>query len=306
MNAFSELLLRRAGAISAGLGTDCSEEWMAGRSILTYGVRIGIRTNSPQLLDRMCDHLPPVWKPASSPYVDRLFSLKIGDAGPGKPRKPLHELFEDSEPGTTSESLSELLSDFERRIKMYVAEMARRRVFIHAGAVGWRGKAIIVPGRTLSGKSTLVAELVRCGAVYYSDEYAVLDEKGRVLPYPQRLAIRIPGSSEERKYRPEEIGGASGTKPLPVGLVVVGRFKAGRHWRPRRLTAGAAVLELLDNCLPARRKPEAVMSALQYAVSEAAIYKGPRGEAGETAPLILRRCDLDHSVNRGSTKMEPE
>ena len=43
--------------------------------------------------------------------------------------------------------------------------------------VTWgRGRAIVIPGRTFSGKSTLVAELVRAGATYYSDEYAVEDE----------------------------------------------------------------------------------------------------------------------------------
>jgi hypothetical protein len=31
-----------------------------------------------------------------------------------------------------------------------------------------------------SGKTTLVSELIRAGATYYSDEYAVIDERGRV------------------------------------------------------------------------------------------------------------------------------
>ena len=53
----------------------------------------------------------------------------------------------------------------------------------HAGVVGWRGRAIVIPGRSHAGKSTLVAELVRRGAVYYCDEFAVLHETGRVHPY---------------------------------------------------------------------------------------------------------------------------
>jgi len=58
--------------------------------------------------------------------------------------------------------------------------------------VAWRGRAILLPGRSYVGKSTLVMELVRAGAVYYSDEYAVLDARGRVHPFAQPVALREP------------------------------------------------------------------------------------------------------------------
>jgi hypothetical protein len=291
----SESLRKPSEITTAGL--DGAGEWVASQSILVYGVRIGIRTNSPKLLDRLAEHFPPLWKPISVSRVDRLFSLRVKSAGLQKRGHSYHELFEDSEPETRSRNLGVVLEDLERRMKMYVAEMARRRVFIHAGAVGWRGKAIIVPGRSLSGKSSLVAELVRAGATYYSDEYAVLDERGRVHPYPQPLAIRRPGSTKQKKYWAEDIGGVTGTRPIPVGLVVVGPYEAGGHWRPRRLSAGLGFLDLLDNALPARRKPNAVISTLHKAISGAVIYKCARGEADETAALILEACDLDQGAH---------
>jgi len=70
------------------------------------------------------------------------------------------------------------------RVSRYIALWARRRVFVHAGVVAWQGRAVLIPGRTLSGKSWLVRALVRAGAEYYSDEFAVLDARGRVHPYP--------------------------------------------------------------------------------------------------------------------------
>jgi len=260
---------------------------VAGWSILAFGVRIGVRTNRPEVLPRVSEYLPPLWKPTPVSYVERLFSLKIGGTGARRNKREFHELFEDLEQGTRSRSLRRVLEDFERRVKIYVAEMARRRVFVHAGAVGWRGRAIIIPGRSMSGKTSLVAELVRAGATYYSDEYAVLDPRGRVHPYPQPLEIRDQFSYKQRKCRVEEIGGVTGTKPLPVGLVLVSRYKSGVRWCPRQLSAGTGVLELLANTVPARRNPEIVMTTLQAAVSEAIVVKGPRGEAAETAPLIL-------------------
>ena len=74
-------------------------------------------------------------------------------------------------------------------IDQAVARRSPRLLFVHAGVVGWRGLAIVIPGRGSTGKSTLVAELVRRGAVYYSDAFAVLDEAGRVHPYRGAIGL---------------------------------------------------------------------------------------------------------------------
>lgn len=266
---------------------DNAGEWAIRQSILAYGLRLGIRTNRPEFMDRLSQHFPPLWKPSSTSSVERMFSVRIGGDGSSNGKSAFHELFENRERGEKSRSLNAVLEDLERRMKMYVAEMARRRVFVHAGVVGWNGKAIIVPGRSLSGKTTLIAELVRAGATYYSDEYAVLDMNGLVHPYPQLLQVREPGSGKQKKRRPEEIGGVTGTKPLPVGLVAVSPYRAGARWRPRRLSTGQAVLELLANTVPARRRPEVVMPTLHSAVTDAIVLKGARGEADRVARLIL-------------------
>jgi len=236
------------------------------------------------MLDRFSEYLPPLWKPNSASAVDLQFSLRVG--------KGTHFLFEDSTVFVKSRSLKVIFDGFEVRLKAYVAEMARRRVFVHAGVVGWQGKAILIPGRSMSGKTSLVRELVRGGATYYSDEYAVLDMQGRVHPYPQPLALREDGAFKKRKRRVEELGGMTGDSPLPVGLVVVSRYQAGARWRPRALSPGQGLLEVLANTVPARRKPEIVMPTLHRAVAEATILKSMRGEAAETADRILKRSSL--------------
>ena len=255
-------------------------EWSASRTISAFGVRIGIRTNQPEILSRLDEYFPPLWKPSTAKTIDRLFSLKIGKS---------NEIFEVDEHGAKSRRLKIVLEDLERRIKMYVAEMARRRVFVHAGVVAWEGKAIVIPGRSYSGKTSLVAALVRAGATYYSDEYAVLDWQGRVHPYPQPLAIRQPGKFTQKKYPAAEIGGVTGTKPLRVSLVIVSNYQAGARWRRKPISAGQGVLELLNNTVPARRKPAVVLPTLQQVVTAATILKSSRGEAEETARLILKK-----------------
>jgi hypothetical protein len=67
----------------------------------------------------------------------------------------------------------------------------RRLVAVHAGAVAWRGRGVVLPGATGSGKTTLVAGLIRAGFSYLSDEAALVDPRsGRLQPFPKSLTLR--------------------------------------------------------------------------------------------------------------------
>src|SRR5579864_2048966 len=153
--------------------------WADGFSFLGYGRRIGVRVSDPAVLDCLVERLPYGWRPTSGDDVERLYSLIVGgeDARTGLRRFNL--LYGDWDRIERSTDLSPVLDAFERDLRMFVAEFARRRVFIHAGAVGWQGRAILLPGQSFTGKTSLVAALVRAGAGYYSDEFAVVDLQGR-------------------------------------------------------------------------------------------------------------------------------
>lgn len=160
-------------------------------------------------------------------------------------------------------------------------------MFVHAGVVGWRGQAVLIPGRSFSGKTTLVTELVRAGAVYYSDEYAVLDSSGLVHPYARALGIREDGDSEPKRHSIESLGGSRGVRPLPVGLVAVTEFKAEARWRPHKLTPGQGALALLNNTVSIKNRPEAAFPVLKQTAACAPFIRSKRGEAKETAESIL-------------------
>jgi hypothetical protein len=265
--------------------------WAAGLSFVSYGVRVGVRVNSAEALSLVEEHFPPGWKISDSSVVERLYSLILGGVGQRPGVRRFNLLYGDIARLARSINRDEVLDIFESDLGLYVAEMARRRVFVHAGVVGWKGQAILLPGRSFSGKSTLIAELVRAGATYYSDEYAVLDARGRVHPYPKPLQIREDESAKQKKYPVAAFGGQTGTKPLPVGLIAVSKYQPGARWRPRTLTAGRGTLELLANTVSARRQPENVLAALHQVVSRAPVLKSLRGEATETIDLILRCLD---------------
>jgi hypothetical protein len=265
--------------------------WAVGFSLKSYGVRIGIRSNDPAVLDRVCRHLPSEWTNVTSPVVDRVYSILIGGGGSPVKARRLNLLYGDHERLARSFDLDGLFETFESDLRLFVAELATHRVFVHAGVVGWKGQAIVIPGRSYSGKSTLVAELVRAGATYYSDEYAVLDSRGRVHPFSKPLELRDEGEFTQRRVTVAELGGHSGTKPLPVGLVLMTSFRSGARWRPRKLTPGKGVLEMLFNTVSARRSPERALATLRVVASQAAVLKGVRGNAAEVVESLLKRVE---------------
>jgi len=266
--------------------------WTEGITILAQGRHIGFRTDKPGFLAEMRERFPPGWKPSERIKVRRVYSVRVAGQKPGPGPRKTHGLYMNASRIERSRDLVYLLDRMESDLHLYVAERATRRIFVHAGVVGWKGKAIVIPGRTFTGKSTLVAELLRLGATYYSDEYAVLDAKGRVHPFPRPISIRS-GVAQERPARlgPEDFGAEPGRKPLPVGLVVLTRFKDGVRWRPRTVSPGRGIMALLENTVPARRRPKASLAALRQVVSSAPVVKGTRGEARAMAKALLGRVE---------------
>ncbi len=144
--------------------------WVAGIAFVSYGLRIGIRVSSPDIMDRIEGVLPPQAKPARGPRVGCLYSLIVSGTKVGSNIRRFNILYADAVQLVRTKDTDQVLEALERDLQLHVAERARRRVFVHAGVVGWGGRAIVIPGRTTRGKTTLVKALVDAGATYYSDE----------------------------------------------------------------------------------------------------------------------------------------
>ena len=138
-----------------------------------------------------------------------------------------------------------LLGIFQSNSMIHVADYASDFVFVHAGVVVHKGRALLFPGTSFAGKSTLVASLVRAGATYYSDEYALLDTDGLVHPFARNLQMREPGGREQRSVPVEEFQGVAGTEPVPVARILFqplssrGRMEARTPGTWARRTADA-------------------------------------------------------------------
>lgn len=265
--------------------------WTAGISFVSHGARIGVRVNDPAALDEVRERLPPGARISASPAVDDLYSLFIARCGGRSKVRRYDLLYQQWSLLARSLERQDLLDVLESTLHFNVAVRARRRLFVHAGVVGWRGRAIVVAGHSMSGKTELVHALVRAGADYYSDEYAVLDARGRVHPYAKPLSLREEGRERRRRCRVESFGGRCGNGPLPVGLVALAEYREGARWRPRALSPGEAVLALLGHTLLARVRPELALRTLQKAVPDAVTLRGKRGEAEATARALLDVLD---------------
>jgi hypothetical protein len=142
------------------------------------------------------------------------------------------------------------------------------------------------PGPSLSGKTTLVAALVRAGALYFSDEFAFLDEDGLVYPYPRPLSVKA-DNGDDAKWSVEQIGGVKGTEPVPIRVVAVTSYRPGAHWNPQPRSRGRGVMALLANAPAAHERPSQALAVAHRAVADALVIESERGEPDAVAASLM-------------------
>ena len=258
-------------------------------TIESFGVKIAVSSNRKHVFDLIKKSLDlalaRLYSFSGRKDANHVFVLNVDSRG-------RLDIFQNSELKYANLDVSAGIDRFTASLRLTVAEFAVGKAFIHAGAVGWKGKGIIIPARSFRGKSSLTAALVRCGARYYSDEYAILDKRGLLHPFPKDISLR--GAEDDFSQLDHSVallGGRAGKKPLPVKLVVLTEFKNRARWSPKEIGSGKAVLEILDNSVSIRRNPELVLQAVGQVATNCVAVKSQRGEAEVTAPLILKLLD---------------
>ena len=265
------------------------------RHFVAYGVRMGFRVDCQTLLgldhDPVRMHLPYGWRAVEDHEPDApvsvQYTLLTGVPGGASPSYRLYA-------GTSLLGEVGTLMDAGRTLaahaEPFVAERAPDHLFVHAGVVGWEGRAIVMPGASFAGKTTIVQAWLEAGATYYSDEFAVLDRAGRVHPFARPLAIREESATVTRHVPASALGAQAGMTALPLGLLLVTAYRPGARWRPRRLTPALALLALMRHTVAARGNPEHSMPILKQAVSGSIAVDGLRGEARPMVSAVLRQA----------------
>lgn len=253
-------------------------------------MRVGLRVSDADWLPVLLDRVPGRVRASRSGVVDRVFSFQAGGAQPGSAIRRFHLFWSDHTVAARAHDREPLVDAFESALRALFVKEARGYHFVHAGCVGWRGRAIVVPGFSRAGTSTLVQALVDRGATYYSDAFAVFDRRGRVHAFPNALRLRTSEGAGRPMSRERE---REACAPLPLGLVVQTAYYEGADWRPQRLAPAETVLALMPHVARANVEPAAVQSVLARAASHAVGIRTPRGDAAEAAARILEQLDDD-------------
>ncbi|MFL5906596.1 MAG: hypothetical protein ACJ75Z_03240 [Solirubrobacterales bacterium] len=266
----------------------------------SFGVRIGVRASDARIWERLPEMIPPHSTRCEVPEIghrfsvtmeDELFTMRY-DIRDGEHAK----LLDPASWICANVDLELVLGLLETHLHGTVALRAVDRTFVYGGAVAYRDRAVILPAAALTGKSTLVAALVRAGATYYSDTFAVLDPEGRVHPYA--TPIRLPGADRIDLSENGDQPGRVGDQALPVGAIVMTGYRPGAEWRPRRLSRGEGVISLMAQTVPAMERPDESMHVVRHAFdSDPVVIASDRDEAELLASSLLSELEREFSAS---------
>ena len=200
------------------------------------------------------------------------------------------QLSTDGAPVASACEVISLVPDLIRVLDEAVIQRLTTLRAVHAGVVLWGERALLLPGATHAGKSSLVAELLRRGATYFSDEYALIDSEGRVHPYPRPLLLRN-GHPEQVPVLPGECNASVGEVPAPVAWILSLPYQPACTWSVATVSQSEGLLTLLRNTPHVLTESPDIMRVFQRAVAGAICYAGHRAEAADAADQILRLVD---------------
>ena len=166
-----------------------SERFDAG-SFEAGGIAFRIETNRPELAARISDAFRDlqVADGGSTPVVFE--ALHRGTPPPANP----WEVWRDGEPRQMTLADSYVVTYLLWEINRLMFERTGDRVHLHGAALVRDGRALVLAGRSLAGKSTLAGWLTHRGWGFLTDEAALVDpDTLTVSPYWRPIGVRRPG-----------------------------------------------------------------------------------------------------------------
>jgi hypothetical protein len=218
--------------------------WLQSRTLRCLGFDWSILTNDPALVDRI-----------TYLYEPCLVGQQDG---------PRHVFILRSHTSSETPSVS-LYRDGRAIVRRAPAglaiEEAQNQLLLHAAAAERDGRVVLLAGPEGSGKSTLVAALVRSGLRYVTDETVAVELPGvTIAPYPKPIALDR-GSLES-------LGDLSAAVPSTLATGLEQRLVPAQAIRPDAVASAGGVASLL--VLPAYR-PGRPTSAQSISRADAAI-----------------------------------
>jgi hypothetical protein len=252
----------------------------SGFGIHAFDSTLRVQCSSSELLDLLNRYVfPPLHRCTSIPDQPDI-DLALEESPNGI------DILLDGKRASTEVSPTDALLSAVKALDEAVVHNLKRHQAVHAGAVLIQGRALLIPGLTHAGKSSLVAELLRSGAGCFSDEYALIANDGLVHPYPRPLLLRN-GSPRQALVLPEELGSIYALHPAPVGWIVAVNYEPEGEFVIHSLPQSEAVMLLLRNTPHEMSQSPGLVDCFVRAAANAICYQGSRGDAKSAAAHIL-------------------
>jgi hypothetical protein len=265
-------------------------------SLEASGLSITVRGDCEQTVAKLNRYLLP-WAPRKSSFPGpHDLSFLVTRAESNRFRISLEDRVL-----SASESMPYLLTLMQQVVDEAFIGRLTDRVAVHAGVVAISGKAIMLPGKSGSGKTSLVRQLLRCGASYFSDEYAIIDSNGLLYPYPRALMVRDE-NQEQHPVLAAEVQSAGKTpangdrpitaaiEPAVAGQILFLEYEAGSSFEVHPISHGETLLGLLANTPHVLAEKPEIMAPLVALSRSTVAFEGRRGEVALAADEILRRA----------------
>ncbi|WP_436796307.1 hypothetical protein [Actinospongicola halichondriae] len=170
----------------------------------------------------------------------------------------------------------------ESDLALFAATHIASAVAVHAGLVRIGDRALLLPGPSRAGKSSLCMAAHRAGADVLSDEFALVDPStGLVRGWRRPVRIRAGTAGLERHDVTVE--------HAPVGVAAIALLAyepdSDPSWSP--IAASGAVLGVLANTVCARTRPDASLDAALALARTAVAVAGTRGEGDVVVGELL-------------------
>jgi hypothetical protein len=186
-------------------------------------------------------------------------------------------------------------------------------VAFHAGAVARQGRAILLPGLSGAGKSSLVAWLVDRGFDYCTDELTVLTTQGglsflsRALMLKDNADAALAALPNLRDMQSAGIGGYLALRPAGTthntstecGLIIFPAFRPGAELAIEPVTPARACTELMASNVNAANLADGGLSALTALARRVPAVKLVYGAFDQLDGIadMLASLSLDHGVD---------
>jgi hypothetical protein len=169
-----------------------------------------------------------------------------------------------------------------------VVEKAGNRLLLHAAAAERDGRVVILAGPEGSGKSTLVAALVRSGLRYVTDETVAVELRGgAIAPYPKPIALHETEHCQRlvpaHAIRPDAVATSGGNARL---LVLLAGYQPGRGPGARSISRAEAAVALAEQAFNFRSLGARRLDAIADVVSACDCYRLEVGELDAGCRLV--------------------